>query len=136
MLRTGFTSDYNGIPLQVVYKGVTESFRYKEISDSTQTDSLKAQDRQRGFDLKDTSQVRLTVVKSSETTYEFIWSFHHIIMDGWCISIVLNDFYSILQQLQEGQPVNLPTPKPYSNYIKWLDNVKTETSLSYWEEYL
>jgi amino acid adenylation domain-containing protein/non-ribosomal peptide synthase protein (TIGR01720 family) len=136
VLRTGFTNGYNGTLLQVVYKEARDSFSYQEVADRNQIVSLKAQDRQRGFDLKESSQVRLMVVKSSQTNYEFIWSFHHIIMDGWCISIVVNDFYSILQQLQDGQQVQLPVTQPYVNYIKWLDNVQEEASLSYWEEQL
>ncbi|WP_229746971.1 condensation domain-containing protein, partial [Dokdonia pacifica] len=82
------------------------------------------------------SQMRLKVLDLGGDAYEFIWSFHHILMDGWCISVLINDFYQILNGLHKDETVVLPTPVKYSNYIEWLSKLDKEDSVSYWRDYL
>jgi len=57
-----------------------------------------------------------------EEDYEFIWSFHHILMDGWCMGTLVNDFNAFYQGFQSGQQARLPEVRPYSNYITWRNN--------------
>jgi len=139
VLRTRFTSDYGIEPLQIVYKDVKEDFTYHAITQETgskEVQAIKDQDRIQGFDPNGQSQVRLIILDLGNDSYEFVWSFHHILMDGWCISILLNDFDQILRSLHNNETLTLPKPLLYSNYIKWLDKVDIKTSLSYWKEYL
>ncbi|MFC4634983.1 amino acid adenylation domain-containing protein [Dokdonia ponticola] len=139
VLRTRFTSDYGVEPLQIVYEDVKEDFAYHVIEEETgleEVQAIKDRDRIQGFDPNGKSQVRLIVLDLGNDSYEFVWSFHHILMDGWCISILLNDFDQILRSLHNNETLTLPKPLLYSNYIKWLDKVDIKTSLSYWKEYL
>ncbi|MEN2401847.1 amino acid adenylation domain-containing protein [Flavobacterium sp. MC2016-06] len=140
ILRTSFTNNYAGIPLQVVHKSGTINFTSKQIAGTENIDAslreIKEQDKSIIFDFEQPSQMRLQVLDLGSDYYEFIWSHHHILMDGWCISILLNDFYSILMALSNNQSANLPEPVKYSNYIKWLSAINKETSLSYWKHYL
>lgn len=80
--------------------------------------------------------MRLTVLSLGNSSYEFIWSFHHIIMDGWCVGILISEFYEILRSLQVESPLNLRAPIPYVNYIKWLESVDQNDSKEFWKEYL
>ncbi|MFP3547789.1 condensation domain-containing protein, partial [Rhizobium sp. SIMBA_035] len=97
----------------------------KEVPDGVQGDDyiqdIKFNDRECGFDLTKASQMRLQVVNLGNAEYEFIWSHHHILIDGWCMSILINDFYSILNSILNRVEDSLPKALPYSNYIKWLD---------------
>ncbi|MFK8105468.1 MAG: amino acid adenylation domain-containing protein [Saprospiraceae bacterium] len=143
ILRTSFSSDYAGKLLQIVKKSVPSSFSYERFSEAPASDSLegwvkerKALDRKKGFDLGESSQMRLKILCLGEDTYEFIWSHHHILMDGWCTSILINDFYRILRAIENGEQANLPAPKPYANYIQWLAEVDQEETLAYWKNYL
>ncbi|MFT7901412.1 condensation domain-containing protein, partial [Tenacibaculum ascidiaceicola] len=137
VLRTGFTNDYNGIPLQIVYKEGDVNFKVAQVTEgSFDSKRLKEQDRLLGFDLSSRSQMRLTVLDYGLGDYEFIWSFHHILMDGWCISILLNEYYQILNSIQKGTLHNLNKPLAYSRYIEWLGQLDQSQSLSYWKDYL
>ncbi|WP_228457073.1 condensation domain-containing protein, partial [Chryseobacterium sp. LAM-KRS1] len=78
----------------------------------------------------------LMVIELKDGEYEFIWSHHHIIMDGWCLSILINDFSIILNSLQQDVELNLPEPQKYSSYIKWLGGIGQEGAMSYWKDYL
>ncbi|MBQ4803344.1 amino acid adenylation domain-containing protein [Aquimarina sp. MMG015] len=136
-LRTSFTNAYAGTPLQVVHKSVPSNFSYEKVPDGlgkqekeTFTKSRKVQDREEGFDLESGSQMRLKVIEIDSGEYEFIWSYHHIIMDGWCMSILINDFYQLINSIE------LPKPSKYSEYIKWIDKINEKDSLGYWKSYL
>ncbi len=143
VLRTSFTNDYTEIPLQIVHKTVPGKCIYKQVSSGLNDDELKAyiesvklDDRLQGFDLEDKSQMRLIVLDLGNEEYEFVWSFHHILMDGWCISVLINDFLQLLNGISKNVEAQLPKPKPFSDYIKWLNNIGTDSSLDYWKTYL
>ncbi|WP_202704557.1 condensation domain-containing protein, partial [Flavobacterium sp. UGB4466] len=88
VLRSSFSTEYAGRSLQIVRKEVASNFTYQKLDDEVQLGLIKQQDRERGFDLNSGSQMRLQVVDLSQGEYEFIWSHHHILMDGWCVSVL------------------------------------------------
>lgn len=142
ILRTSFINEYSE-PLQVVYKEVESSFSYEKLDPKQSREAREAyieqtkiEDRERGFNLRETSQMRLKIIDLEGGFFEFIWSHHHILMDGWCIGILINDFYQLLKGIKSGIPAPLAKPTPYSNYIKWINAVDQNASLSYWSEYL
>ena len=140
ILRTSFKSNFGEVPLQLVHKNARVDFKYiaiesEESFENTLRD-IKQNDISKGLSLDEATQMRLTVVKLFEGEYEFIWSHHHIIMDGWCLSILINDFSTILHSLQQGIEISLPEPLKYSSYIKWLEGVDKEEGISYWKKYL
>ncbi|MBF4485710.1 non-ribosomal peptide synthetase, partial [Flavobacterium sp. CSZ] len=140
ILRTRFTNDIGGVPLQIVYKNIQSNFSYEEISENDTIEQyiekVKEEDKTKGFNLEKPSQMRLTVLGITAEKFVFIWSHHHILMDGWCMSILVNDFYSILTSINTGQANNLSKPAKYSEYINWLSDVDKNVSLNYWKNYL
>lgn len=141
VLRTSFVNDYAGTPLQVVKKSTSANFTYKKVPQDVDKENIaeyiekiKLQDRQEGFNLEEPSQMRLIILDLGNNDFEFIWSHHHILMDGWCLSILINDFYQLLYK--SGNSKDLPIPTPYSNYIQWLEGIDRKTSAKYWKEYL
>ncbi|WP_186331919.1 condensation domain-containing protein, partial [Paenibacillus xylanexedens] len=79
---------------------------------------------------------RITVLKTGQSQYEIVWSHHHILMDGWCMGIVLKEFFYMFIQLSGGQTIDLPAVKPYSKFINWLEKQDREEALDYWRDYL
>lgn len=143
ILRTSFTEKYSDTILQIVHKKVEGTFVYNKFESKATSETIddyvqqiKIVDREKGFDLTNLSQMRLTLIQLTDNTYEFIWSFHHILMDGWCVSMLINEFYQLLNGIINKVPVSLPKPLPYSDYIKWLNSVDKEKSLSYWDTYV
>ncbi|MEO5561986.1 MAG: amino acid adenylation domain-containing protein, partial [Chitinophagaceae bacterium] len=140
VLRTFFTHEYGSRNLQIVMKSATADFRYEDVSDKTGKEQYinwyKEQDRKEGFDLKKGSQMRLTVLQADNSEYEFVWSYHHVLMDGWCISILINEFYRIYHHLINNESPGLDQLFPYVNYIKWLSLVEKQQRLQYWRKHL
>lgn len=140
VLRTSFTNEYADCSLQIVRKRVPSYFTHESIIDKSEKvaylNQIKEKDRKNGFDLTGYSQMRMHVVELAEGEYEFIWSHHHILMDGWCMSILINDFNELLSAEMTGSEISLSSVKPYSHYINWLRTVDKKSSLEYWGNYL
>ncbi|PFU37131.1 hypothetical protein COK88_31450, partial [Bacillus cereus] len=94
IFRTNFMSDWNDEPLQIVYRNRKVDFHFEdlqEMEESSREDWIKrytAEDKERGFNLAEDALMRMTILRTNEQTYHVIWSFHHILMDGWCIPLV------------------------------------------------
>ncbi|WP_228457070.1 condensation domain-containing protein, partial [Chryseobacterium sp. LAM-KRS1] len=136
ILRTSFDNKYAGTTLQIVHKQARVDFRHTIPESELELQHIKQSDVDRGFELDKPTQMRLEVVEMPDGDYEFIWSHHHIIMDGWCLNILINDFSAVLNSLQKGEAMQLPDPPKYSSYIKWLGEVDREKAEHYWENYL
>ena len=143
VLRTSFVKGLQDIPLQVVKTKVQEHFSLDRVPQDLQPELVedyvqhyKENDRQVGFDLGEQSLIRLNILQLETQSYEFIWSHHHILMDGWCMSILIQDFNAILQKLVNKRSLPSIVLGHYSEYIKWLRKVNVEESLDYWKNYL
>ncbi|WP_133054008.1 non-ribosomal peptide synthetase, partial [Niastella yeongjuensis] len=138
VLRTCFSRELGERPLQLVKKTVAGGFHYEDKTRDPDfsIEALRAADRSKGFDLHQGSQMRLTLTKLDQERYEFVWSHHHILMDGWCVGILIKEFFEIYYSLQQGREPALPKVHPYARYIDWLDKTDQRTSLTYWTDYL
>ncbi|WP_375191170.1 amino acid adenylation domain-containing protein [Chryseobacterium sp.] len=136
ILRTSFDNRYGNVPLQIVHKKARVDFKHFILESAADLDDIRQGDIMRGFNLNEPTQMRLMVVELPDGAFEFIWSHHHIIMDGWCLAILINDFSIILSSLQQRIEINLPEPHRYSSYIKWLARIDKEEAMAYWENYL
>jgi amino acid adenylation domain-containing protein/non-ribosomal peptide synthase protein (TIGR01720 family) len=138
ILRTFFTQDLGESPLQVVKNLVSSSYEFRNISDNEDysIEQYRKLDRSRNFDLHTGSQMRLTVLGIGDNRYEFIWSHHHILMDGWCVSILIKEFFQIYYSLIQNKLPELKRAYHYSSYIEWLSRIDKNKSLTYWKNYL
>ena len=138
VLRTFFSNSYGNRSLQIVKEKVKDTFSIIDISDDKtfSISDFKAADRFKGFDLQTGPMMRLTVLYLGNSVYEFIWSHHHILMDGWCGSILIKEFFQIYHSLVQGNEPVLDKVYPYSAYINWLSKIDNAVTLDYWKNYL
>ncbi|WP_028595413.1 condensation domain-containing protein, partial [Paenibacillus assamensis] len=138
VFRTVFVTDKVKQPRQVVLKERPITVHYEDwvaLSQDEQQEKLcqfRAADMAKGFDLVKDPLMRLTVFKLAATSYRWIWSHHHIVMDGWCVSIVMKQFMEYYQLKKQGLLVPRYKAVPYSSYIAWLGEQDKEEALSYW----
>ncbi|NOQ27705.1 MAG: amino acid adenylation domain-containing protein, partial [Bacteroidales bacterium] len=142
ILRTVFIYKEMQIPLQLVLKDRECEFDYKDIRELSTEEkqeyilNYKKTDRERGFRLDQDILMRVSLIQTDNNEYELIWSNHHILMDGWCISIINNDFFEIYNSLLNNRTLKLNSVTPYKEYVKWLDKIDKDSSLKYWKNYL
>lgn len=107
ILRTTFVYEKSKRPVQAVLKNKDADISFMDISAASSAEQIqliqdfKEKDKTRGFNLKKDTLIRFTVFKLEDNCHKIIWSHHHIILDGWCLGIVLNDMLSIYSMLKE-----------------------------------
>ncbi len=93
-------------------------------------------DRQTGLDLSQAPLMRLALFQLKRDFYFMLWSFHHIMLDGWSMRLVLNEVYQVYEALEKGIAPSLAPTTPFQSYIRWLQNQDLERAENYWKQYL
>ncbi|MCX7920707.1 MAG: amino acid adenylation domain-containing protein [Clostridia bacterium] len=142
ILRTGIVHKGLERPRQVVLKERHAKVYFEDISAMAEDEmqhyieSFECRDRQLGFDLTHDILLRVSVLKVGKTKHRFIWSFHHVIMDGWCMPIVFGEFFETYAAMYSGNTIDWEEAAPYREYIHWLERQDREAAMSYWSNYL
>ncbi|MCE3296530.1 MAG: non-ribosomal peptide synthetase, partial [Crocinitomicaceae bacterium] len=142
VLRTVFVHKKVARPLQMVLKKWDPEFHYFDLNEQSAEDrerfvqTYRDKDLNTPFDLSKDVLMRVYLFRLSENSFQVIWSHHHIIMDGWCIGILLKEFMEIYRAKVQGTTFELTPVTPYSAYIKWLEKADKNQAAAYWKNYL
>jgi amino acid adenylation domain-containing protein/non-ribosomal peptide synthase protein (TIGR01720 family) len=143
ILRAAFIHDTLERPLQVVLKNRQVDFCHRDLRRITPESKrervireFKERDSQLAFDLSKDALIRVAVFRVNDREYEFSWTHHHILMDGWCIGILISEYFEIYNSLVRNTTYSLPTVKPYRTYIRWLENQSRDDANFFWTHYL
>ncbi|MBA0882482.1 non-ribosomal peptide synthetase [Flavobacterium undicola] len=141
ILRTTFYVDEEGELYQQIHeKGrLNLAFNCFEEHDFSKQEELIKTYGNALFDLGKDSLFRSVLIKIDEKDYILSLTFHHIISDGWSVSVLIKELLHIYEQLSKGGNVVLPDLKiQYKDYAVWQrDRVsKMELSRSYWKDKL
>ncbi|MEA2038547.1 MAG: amino acid adenylation domain-containing protein [Thermodesulfobacteriota bacterium] len=142
IMRTGFRWEGIDKPLQDVYEDVTLSWHLQDWRDRTveeQDARLKAYlaaDRQRDFAMNEPPLMRFALFEIGDAEWLFVWTFHHSLLDGRSFLVVLRDVFGIYDAVCEGQELEIPSSRPYRDYINWLRKQDKSTSEPFWRDML
>ena len=140
ILHTNFI--YRGVPrpLQVVRKMRPIEWNYQDLSDVENPEAriaaFKIDERQQGFDLEHDILMRMNIFKLEADRYAAIWSYHHILMDGWCLGVLIQDVQHAYMELSRGRKPQFTLAPQYREYIRWLEMADHAGALGYWSAYL
>ncbi|HEX8821363.1 MAG TPA: amino acid adenylation domain-containing protein, partial [Archangium sp.] len=142
ILRTAIVWEDVDEPLQVVFReaelpllqedwrGVAESEREARLATWLEAD------RSRSFDLSSPPLSRLALLRTGEATYRFVFSHHHIVMDGWSVPVLIRRVFALYDQLSQGLAPRVEQTRPYRDYIGWLQGRGLEESERFWRRSL
>lgn len=142
IFRTVFLHEKVKRPVQVVLKNRPFQLDVVDIQDLSESEQLeridrfKQKDQLRGFDLSKDLLMRASVFQTGPSSYRWIWSYHHILLDGWCFGLVVQELFAIYHALLHDIPYRLEPVKPYKEYIHWLEKQDKQASLEYWTQSL
>ncbi len=142
ILRTSFHWKELEKPLQVVTRAVSFSVAREDwstldaASQRARLDAWLREDRQRGFDLTAAPLMRCTLFRVSARSHHFLWTFHHLLLDGWSVSQVLREFLTVYEHLHRGKEPELLRCRPFSDYIGWLGERDPAEAESFWRSML
>jgi amino acid adenylation domain-containing protein len=141
-LRTIFVWEGLDEPLQVVRHSVKmtvglEDWRGVEPGerDARLREWLQA-DKKRGFNLTAAPPMRVTLLQTSGDTYFLVWSFHHLLLDGWSTSIVHNEVFFLYEANRRAESLTLPSIRPFRDYVAWSQKQDSSQAEAYWREML
>lgn len=90
-----------------------------------------AQDRARGFDMGSVPLMRFALIEVAPQAHVFVWSFHHVLIDGWCGALLVRE---MLEFYGGAQPVSEPVS--FRSYVDWLAVQNQTEPASYWRRAL
>lgn len=138
ILRTCFVWQGLNEPIQVVLKEVPLSYQkldWRHLSKEEQEVAYEAwlkEDRVKGFQMDRAPLMRLTLIQMEDERTEFIWTHHHILLDGWSLARVLKE---VLDLYLKGQ-IPLSPGRPFRDYIVWLTKQSKQKAEQFWREEL
>jgi len=142
ILRTGFIWDEGGEPVQVVYREVDFPWQVRDWRQMTPTEQQQQfeifllNDRVHSFVLTDAPLMRLALIRTADETFYFVWSRHHLLMDGWSAALLMKEAFAFYEAHCQGRHLRLPEPRPYRDYIAWLDEQDDSKAEVFWRAIL
>jgi amino acid adenylation domain-containing protein len=145
-LRTSFPT-VQGQPVLVIAEQCEFKLTLKDLSDlppeqrAQETQHLVEQEAQTAFDLACAPLLRATLVKHGEQEHALLLTMHHIISDGWSMSILWREVGVLYKAYGDGAESPLePLPIQYADYAlwqrQWLKGDVLEDHLRFWREQL
>lgn len=131
-------------PLQLVHRRVAaetviQDLDWAGLSDEQQQVRMRdmlEQELKEGLDFVRAPLMRIRLVRRGLDRYAIVRSFHHILTDDWCFSLLMMDFLTHYDAYLQGKPLALPKPAPYRDYIAWLQRQDQAAAEQFWKQEL
>ncbi len=141
-LRTAFIWEGMDEPLQIVRRNIELVWKYEDWNNypssefNDQFEFFLKTDRETGFNIGHAPLMRFTLIQKTDKSYQFVWSFHHIITDGWSTLTILKEVLDAYDAFCQDQQPLLLARRPYRDYIAWLQQQNFSKAEIFWKEML
>ncbi len=146
VLRTTFVAT-DGYPAQVIAPSLQIPLPVVDLRGLPQAEQertmalLATQEVEQPFDLSRGPLLRTTLVRLREVEHIFLLTIHHIVADGWSISVFNQELAALYEAFTRGQLSPLPSlPIQYADFALWqrqrLQGAVLQEQLQYWRQQL
>ena len=90
------------------------------------------EDRRRWFVLSFAPLLRVALIRLGIREYAMVLSSHHIVLDGWCVPLLLGEVLELYQAAISGRDPDLPRPRPFREYVAWLHRQDLTGAEAFW----
>ncbi|WP_344582136.1 amino acid adenylation domain-containing protein [Streptomyces lunalinharesii] len=149
VLRTGFRVRANGQPVQLVRRTVTTPWTEHDLAGEpaeTRRARLLAfmeEDRLRRFDMAAPPLMRFALIRLTEERHVLVLTYHHILLDGWSLPLVLKDLCALYGRpgLDDPKdtaaaPAGLGPMAPFDDFLRWLGRQDRAAAHQAWQQAL
>ncbi len=142
LLRTAFVWKQQKRPLQVVFKQLdlpVAELDWRGLDAATQQQQLEAmlaEERREELAFNKAPLMRVRLIRLGENRYQFVRSYHHILMDAWCFSLIMMDFLACYRAFSQGKSLSLEKPRQYRDFINWLQAQPADGHRDFWQQRL
>ncbi|MGF1874567.1 amino acid adenylation domain-containing protein [Photobacterium frigidiphilum] len=133
ILRTVFVALESQLAHQVVY--TSPSIDWLQLDWRSETDPITrlqewiTQARQSPFVPDSAPLMRFTLIRLRNDDWRLVWQFHHSLLDGWSISLLLDE----LKAIYSGNKPLAPVPALFKHYVAWQREQDAESAKKYWQ---
>ncbi|MEH1869056.1 MAG: amino acid adenylation domain-containing protein [Nostoc sp.] len=141
-LRSLFVWKNRKQPVQVVRKQVNLTWINRDLhlfsteEQQKQITSFLNIDKEQSFELDKAPLMRFVLFRLANETYHFVWSFHHILLDGWSWPILFKEIFAFYESITNNQPLYLAPTRSYRDYINWLQQQDLSSAEEFWRRTL
>ena len=145
-LRVAFVTDGVETPVQVVLDGLEVPWWEADVSAAAAGGEREAalarvlqRDADAGFELATAPLLRFGLVtvdpgaESGVGQFRLVFSYHHVLLDGWSMPLVLRDLLSVYAR---GDAAVLGPVVSYRRYLGWLADQDAAGSVAVWQQAL
>jgi non-ribosomal peptide synthetase component F/aryl carrier-like protein len=142
LLRTRFLWREVSMPIQIVLPAAEIAWREVDARDCASNEQaarfsrLVVEDRLTDFDFERPPLMRILLFRVGRDTYDVLWTHHHILMDGWCLPILLQEVLTAYQALRRGAAPLFEPVAPYRHHIVRLLGQDQAEAQRFWRKAL
>jgi NRPS condensation-like uncharacterized protein len=125
VLRRSFVTQ-DGELFQRVHEHVDIDFNVRDLSHlqasvrMTESLTMASEEGRKPFDLERAPMLRATLLRLGPEEHILVLVMHHIVTDGWSMSILFSEITQSYGQLALRRPPHLPTlPIQYADFARW-----------------
>jgi amino acid adenylation domain-containing protein len=145
VLRTSFPLR-QGEPVQSISPPARLVLPIVDLTELSETErdgagqQLIVENARHPFDLSDVPLIRFVLLRLAESDHAVLAAMHHIVIDGWSISILAEETNTLYASFSAGRPSSIPElPIQYADFAQWqraLQGGAIEAQLDYWKRQL
>ncbi|MCA1675552.1 MAG: condensation domain-containing protein, partial [Actinobacteria bacterium] len=80
--------------------------------------------------------LRVAITRLSEDEALLVWTFHHVVLDGWSLAQVLGEVCEQYAAIVEGRRPELIARRPFRDYLQWLGAQDEGQAEQHWRSVL
>jgi amino acid adenylation domain-containing protein len=137
-LRAAFVWEGVDEPVQVIAEQVALPWAEEDWSDLSpdvcelRFDEFLREDRSRGFALQDAPLMRFTLIRTAPGKHRFVWTHHHLLLDGWSLRIVFSEVAACYDAAFRGEIPSLARTGSYRDFIGWIERQDAARAEAFW----
>ena len=126
-------------PVQVVLKNLEPEIKFHDWRDvpvadqESKFDELLAKDARKGIDITVAPAMRFHLVRIGRRSYRFLWSCHHVFLDGWSCAVVMRDVVAAYEDIRLDRPQEESTTATFREYVAWSRTDHDHAAPSFWK---
>jgi amino acid adenylation domain-containing protein/non-ribosomal peptide synthase protein (TIGR01720 family) len=117
-----------GEPVQIIPSNPEIAWQYAELDVDEQIEQLCAAERALVCELADQPTLRAALIRTAADRHRFVLTNHHIVLDGWSKSILIQEIFASYF----GE--RLPAPVPYRRFVVWLAEQDNGAAQAVWRQ--
>lgn len=84
----------------------------------------------------DKETLRIHLLKQKDGLHKVIINYHHIILDGWSLGIILKEFIEVYNSYYLGKEIKIKNKAQYRDFVRYNKDLNKVDSYNYWRNYL